>query len=269
MAKAKMAEKSFEERGLSNTPNQLKSLLNHNLSLNSKKIQSFLNCSKDIDALRNTKSVSECTSNSCVSEKGANLLFDKETDEIIRNLDVKNVVHPSPSQGYSINRPFAQELEDSNSPLMFYLLKRNSIVYNPNKNFNFTAGILIPSVLKKVGLNLENIILVSEGLKVNLKKELHFSKLKPKPNNCNLIRNRSIVQKYLSSLQESGSISKVDFKPLIVSPLNLVPKPNGALRLIHDLSRFNKFVARGAKVKHLNIVNLSRKFTSNTYFTKL
>ena len=51
------------------------------------------------------------------------------------------------------------------------------------------------------------------------------------------MRNRSIVRNYLSCLEESGSISKVNFKPLIVSPLNLVPKSNGAPRLIHDLSK--------------------------------
>ena len=49
-----------------------------------------------------------------------------------------------------------------------------------------------------------------------------------------------------------------NFKPLIISPLNLVPRPNGAPRLIDDLSRFNKFVSRGPKVKHQNVFNLSQ-----------
>ena len=126
-----------------------------------------------------------------------------------------------------------------------------------------------PAILKELGLNQENLELISEGLKVNLKKELDFSKLKPKPNNRNVARNRSIVRNYLSSLEESGSISKVNFKPLIVSPLNLVPKSNGAPRLIHDLSRFNKFVSRGPKVKHRNVFNLSKNFSNNKCFTKL
>ena len=110
---------------------------------------------------------------------------------------------------------------------------------------------------------------LQQGLKVNLKKELDYSKLKPKPNNRNLVRNRPIVRRYLSSLEKSGSISRVNFKPLIVSPLNLVPKPNGAPRLIHDLSRFNKFVSHGPKVKHMNIFKLSSKFSTNIFFTKL
>ena len=99
IAKVQMAKDSFEGKGLSSTPSHLKNLLSHNLSLSNNEIQSFLNCSKNIDALRNTKSVSESTSNSCVSEEREVLLFDPETDDIICNLDVKKVIHPSPSQG--------------------------------------------------------------------------------------------------------------------------------------------------------------------------
>ena len=140
--------------------------------------------------------------------------------------------------------------------------QKDSIIYDSSQKFDFTAGIIKPSNLKKLGLN-------PEIVKVNLKKKLDVSTLKPKPNNRNLSRNRSIVSRYLSSLEESGSISRIDHKPFIVSPLNLVPKPNGAPRLIHDLSRFNKFVARGPKVKHLNVFNLSKNFSGNTVFTKL
>ena len=146
---------------------------------------------------------------------------------------------------------------------------KDSIIYDSNQKLDFTAGVLNPTILREFGLNQENVNLVSEGLKVNLKKELDYSKLKPKPNNRNLVRNRPIVRRYLSSLEESGSISRVNFKPLIVSPLNLVPKPNGAPRLIHDLSRSNKFLSRGPKVKHLNIFKLSSNFSNNTFFTKL
>ena len=129
IAKVQMAKDSFEGKGLSSTPSHLKNLLSRNLSLGN-----FLNCSKNIDALRNTKSVGECTSNSCVSEKREVLLFDPETDDTIRNLDVKKVIHPSPSQGFSISHLFAQELEESNSPLsdVFNALsaQKNSIIYD-------------------------------------------------------------------------------------------------------------------------------------------
>ena len=132
-----------------------KSLLNLDLALDSKAIQSYLNFSKDIDALRDTKSVGECSSNRCVQENRDDLQYDPETDEIIRNLDLKRVIHPSPSQGSSIGRLFSQELEDSNSPLsdVFNLLasQKNSIVYDPNQKFDFTAGVLNPTILKEFG----------------------------------------------------------------------------------------------------------------------
>ena len=208
----------------SSSTQNLKNLLNLNLNLDSKAIQSYLNFSKDIDALRDPKSVGECSFNSCVQENREDLLYDPETDEIIRNLDLKRIIHPSPSQGSSVDRLFSQELEDSSSPLsdIFNLLasQKNSIIYDLDQKFDFTAVILNPTILKEFGLNQENVNLVSEGLKVNLKKELDYSKLKPKPNNHNLVRNRPIVRRYLSSLEESGSISRVNFKPLIVSPLN-------------------------------------------------
>ena len=146
--------------------------------------------------------------------------------------------------------------------------QKDSIIYDSNQKFDFTAGVLNPAILREFGLNQENVNLVSEGLKVNLKKELDYSKLKPKPNNRNLLGNRPIVRRYLSGLKESASISRVNFKRLIVSPLNLVPKPNSALSFIHDLSCFNKFVSRGPKVKHLNIFKLSSNFSNNTFFTK-
>ena len=81
-----------------------------------------------------------------VSEKREVLLFDPETDDIIRSLDVKKVIHPSPSQGSSISHLFAQELEESNSPLsdVFNVLsaQKNSIIYDSKQKFDFTAGIL-------------------------------------------------------------------------------------------------------------------------------
>ena len=170
-AKVQMAKDSFEGKGLSNIPSHLKNLLNRDLSLSNVEIQSFLNCSKNIDALRNSKSVGESTSNSCVSVKREVLLFELETDDIIRNLDVKKIIHPSPSQGSSVNHLFAQELEESNSPLsdVFNALsaQKKSIIYDSKQNFDFTAGILKPSVLKELGLKQDNLSLVSEGLKVN------------------------------------------------------------------------------------------------------
>ena len=121
----------------------------------------------------------ECNSNSSVSEKREVLLFDPETDNIIHNMDVKNVIHSLPSQGSSINHLFAQELEESNSPLsdVFNALsaQKNSVIYDLKQNFDFTAGVLNKSTLKELGLMQENLDLNSEGLKASFNKELDFS----------------------------------------------------------------------------------------------
>ena len=71
----------------------------------------------------------------------------------------------------------------------------------------------------------------------------------PKMKNC------SVVHKILGNLKKAGQIEKVNFKPLVLSPLNLVPKSNGSPRLIHNLTKFkavNRFVKRGPSVEHLD-----------------
>ena len=83
-------------------------------------------------------------------------------------------------------------------------------------------------------------------------------------------RNCNIVRKLLGNLEEAGHIEKVNYKPLVVSPLNLVPKSNGSPRLIHNLKALNKFIKRGPSVKHLNVLELAKtEFSRETYFCKL
>ena len=149
-----MVEELPEGKGWLNTQSP-KNPLNPNILLDSKELNSFLSFTKNIDALRNTKSVGESTSNCCVFENHDVSVFDPETDEIIRNLDLKKIIHPSPSQSSSTDHLFSQELENSNSPLsdVFNALssKRNSMVYDLNQKFDFTAGILNPVILKEFG----------------------------------------------------------------------------------------------------------------------
>ena len=57
-------------------------------------------------------------------------------------------------------------------------------------------------------------------------------------------KNCSVVRKLLGDLEEAGHIEKVNFKPLVISPLNLVPKSNGSPRLIHNLKALNRFVKK-------------------------
>ena len=125
-----------------------KNLLNHNFVLDSKELNSFLSVTKNIDALCDSKFLAESTLNCCVCENCDVSGFDPETDEIIRNLDLKNVMHPSPSQSSYTDHLFLKELENSNSPLpdIFNTLssERNSMIYDVNQKFDFTAGFLNP-----------------------------------------------------------------------------------------------------------------------------
>ena len=105
IVKAKMVEELSEERGLLNTQS-LRNPLNHNILLDSKELNMYLSLTKNIDALRDTKSVGESTSNYCVFENRDVSVFDPERDEIIRNLDLKKIIHPSPSQSSSIDHLF-------------------------------------------------------------------------------------------------------------------------------------------------------------------
>ena len=66
-----------------------------------------------------------------------------------------------------------------------------------------------------------------------------------------------MVRKLLGDLEEAGHIEKVNCKPLIISPLNLVPKSNGSPRLIHNLKALNNFLKRGPSISLL-IPNFSK-----------
>ena len=75
-----------------------------------------------------------------------------------------------------------------------------------------------------------------------------------------------MVHKLSSDLEKAGHIEKVNFKPLVISPLNLVPKSNGSHRLIHNLKALNRFVKRGPSVKHLNVLEVAQsKFSMKTF----
>ena len=55
-------------------------------------------------------------------------------------------------------------------------------------------------------------------------------------------------------------------KPLVVSPLKVVPKANGSPRLIHDFSMLIKFIQRSPSVKHSNLLNLFKSVLKNLMF---
>ena len=85
-----------------------------------------------------------------------------------------------------------------------------------------------------------------------------------------MTKNSNVVRRLLGKLEEAGHVEKVNFKPLVISPLNLVPKSNGSPRLIHNLKALNQFIKIGPSIKHLNVLELAKtEFSRKTYFCKL
>ena len=90
--------------------------------------------------------------------------------------------------------------------------------------------------------------------------------IKSRRSSKNVQKKFNVIKNLISSLEMDGHLQKVNFRPLVVSPLNVVPKANASPRLIHDLSLLNKFVQRGPEVKHINVLNLAKKFSKRSYF---
>ena len=146
--------------------------------------------------------------------------------------------------------------------------KRN-VLYDVNAEFDFTAGSLNPERLKEYGMNEYALNLVEKGIPVNLSHPLFPGDIKCRRNSKNIQNNFNVIKNLISSLEMAGHVQKVNVRPLVVSPLNVVPKANGSPRLIHDLSLLKRFVQRGPKVRHINVLNLAKKFSSKSYFCKL
>ena len=110
---------------------------------------------------------------------------------------------------------------------------------------------------------------VKSGIPIQL--DLPFSRnIKPKQNSKNVKKICSVVRQFLGNLEETGHTEKVNFKPLAISPSNVVPKSNGSPSLIHNLKALNRFVKRGPSVKHLSVLELAKsEFSRMTYFCKL
>ena len=147
--------------------------------------------------------------------------------------------------------------------------QKRDILYDVNAKFDFTAGSLHPERLKEYGMNEYALNLVENGIPVNLSHPLFPGDIKSRRNSKNIQNNFNVIKNLISSLEMAGHVQKANVRPLVVSPLNVVPKANGSPRLIHDLSLLNKFVQRGPKVKHINVLNLAKKFSSKSYFCKL
>ena len=201
--------------------------------------------------------------------------FDDEMDMLIQDLDPEKFkINPSPSSGDFLE-DLCHELKfsDSDQPLLDLFgsaSQKNDVVYQENSQFDFTAGHLFPERLQEFGMKNDVLSYVKSGIPVQLDSPLYSGDIKPKRNSKNVKKNCSVVHNLSGDLEEAGHIERVNYKPLVISPLNLVPKSNGSPRLIHNLKVLNRFVKRGPSVKHLNVLELAKsEFSRKTYFCKL
>lgn len=73
---------------------------------------------------------------------------------------------------------------------------------------------------------------------------------------------------------ENGNYVKVPFTPKIVSPLGVIPKPDGGVRLIHDCSRpeglaVNDYAENIPKHKYSTVDSAARLVSPNCYMAKV
>ena len=184
--------------------------------------------------------------------------FDDEMDMLMQDLDPQKFkIDPSPG-----SRDFLEDLShelnfsDSDQALLDLFgsaSQKNDVVYQENCQFDFTAGHLFPERLQEFGMKNDVLSYVKSGIPVQLDSPLYTGDIKPKRNSKNVKKNCSVVRNLLGDLEEAGHIERVNYKPLVISPLKLVPKSNGSPRLIHNLKVLNRFVKRGPSVK-LNIL---------------
>ena len=164
------------------------------------------------------------------------------------------------------------KLHNVNSPLKDLFKnasQKRNVLYDVNAEFDFTAGSLHLEHLKEYVMNEYALNLVEKGIPVNLSHPLFPGNIKSRRNLKNIRNNFNVIKNLISSLEMAGHVQKVNVRPLVVSPLNVVPKASGSPGLIHDLSLLNRFVQRGPKVKHINVLSLAKKFSSKSYFCKL
>ena len=70
---------------------------------------------------------------------------------------------------------------------------------------------------------------------MNLSHPLFPGDIKSRRNSKNVQKNFNVIKNLISSLEMAGHVQKVNFRPVAVSPLNVVRKANSSPRFIHDL----------------------------------
>ena len=118
------------------------------------------------------------------------------------------------------------------------------------------------------GLSESILKFVSEGIPVDFKAGFSTDRIRVKPNSHHVSQNRDIVAKVIASLVRSGHVSPVAEKPVVLCPLNVIPKSNGSSRLIHNLHALNQGVLRGPRVSQPNLFALTCSWSRSTFFVR-
>ena len=251
--------------------------LNSSCTLSKKRISDCLQHSVPLNCLNLRPTSSKAQSTQYLPTQSGDLHRFSCTDDLsfdLPNFDLGILKkNPSPDSNDFL-ADLSREFEVNNvvSPLKDLFKnasQKRNVLYDVNAEFDFTAGSLHPERLKEYGMNEYALNLVEKGIPVNLCHPLFPGDIKSRRNSKNIQKNFNVIKNLISSLEMAGHVQKVNDRPLVVSPLNVVPKANGSPRLIHDLSLLNKFVQRGPKVSHINVLNLAKKFSSKSYFCKL
>ncbi|XP_053390038.1 uncharacterized protein LOC128552969, partial [Mercenaria mercenaria] len=92
-------------------------------------------------------------------------------------------------------------------------------------------------------------------------------------NSYSVFRDQELVNKRINYETEEGNYVIVSEKPIVVSALSSIPKPDGNIRLIHDFSRpINQSVNDFASIEHFQyqtVSNAINKLTPHAYLANI
>ena len=222
-----------------------------------------------------TATTAENTENSLVSEERdtRDFDFDAELDDLLSRLDLEDFLNSNSPEYFHFWNLLECELADEQSDLSDFLShlaleSENAQIVDQN-DYDFECGVLNIDNLHAKGLSESILKFVSEGIPVDFKAGFSTDRIRPKPNSRHVSQNRDIVAKVIASLVRSGHVSPVAEKPAVLCPLNVIPKSNGSLRLIHNLCALNQGMLHGPRVSQPNLFALARSWSRSTFFCKI
>ena len=212
--------------------------LNSCCYLSNKKLSDCLHHSVPLDCLnlRPTSSVSERTQYLPTQSSDVERFdYDDGLSSIMSNFNLDALKrNPSPDSNDFLGDLCGEfQVNNVDSPLKDVLKnasQKHNVLYDENAEFDFTAGFLHPERLKEFGMKKSVLDLVEKGIPANLSHPLFRGDIRNRRNSRNIQKNFNVIRNLISSLEMARQ--KVNFRPVVVSPLNVVPKGKG-LKSLH------------------------------------